>query len=398
MKKIIFVLITISILTGCKTEKQESKVVIDELLLKTYFQNSNLPAAIMGYSTVEGEMEWFAYGPSVWGGKDTINENNIFRIASMTKAIASVAALQLVEKGFIGLDDPLDDLMPEMTSIPILTLNGDLVAANKPITLRHLLTHTAGFGYNLFDYRLQSFDNSEWHYDDLPRLFEVGERWQYGTNTDWVGKIIEKLSGEDLETYFRKNVTGPLKMNSTWFNVPENLKENIVSWGRRDSIGFQEFPRIPVQATTEFSAGGGLFSSPKDFLTFLKCIMNEGKYNGGQILKPKTVAMMLINQLPDELTLNFGIPESGVPETAGRFPDESDTHSLAWAIEYSEDEEVRSKGAGYWAGYFNSYFTLDKEKEVAVVYFTQFLPFNDKISYDFYRLFEKEVFTSSKTK
>ncbi len=149
----------------------------------------------------------------------------------MTKAIASVAALQLVEKGLIGLDDPLDDLMPEMTSIPILTTNGDLVTANKPITLRHLLTHTAGFGYAFRDYRLQSFDKSEWKYEDFPRLFEAGERWQYGTNTDWVGKIIEKFSGEDLETYLRKNVTGPLKMNSTWFNVPENLKKNIVSWG-----------------------------------------------------------------------------------------------------------------------------------------------------------------------
>ncbi len=126
--------------------------------------------------------------------------------------------------------------------------------------------------------------------------------------------------------------------------------------------------------------------------------MNDGKYNGAQILKSETVAMMFNNQLPNELSLNWGIPDSGLPETLGRFPDESDTHSLAWAIEDSEDEFVRNKGAVYWAGIFNSYYTLDKEKEVAVVYFTQFLPFNDKISYDFYRLFEKEVFTSSKTK
>jgi len=398
MKKLIFALIAFSVLTGLKPVKQESKIVIDELLLETYFESSNIPAAIMGYCTKEGEMEWFAYGPSVWGGNDTVNENNIFRIASMTKAIASVAALQLVERGLIGLDDSLDDVMPEMTSIPILTQNGELVPATKSITLRHLLTHTAGFAYDIFEYRLQSFDKSEWQYDDLPRLFEAGERWQYGTNTEWVGKIIEKLSGEDLETYFRKNITGPLKMNSTWFNVPENLKENIVSWGRRDSIGFQEFPRIPVQAITEFNAGGGLYSSPKDFLTFLKCIMNDGKYDSGRILKPETVEMMFINQLPHELSLNFGISDSGMPETVGRFPDESDKHSLAWAIEDSDNEEVRSKSAGYWAGYFNSYYTLDKEKEVAVVYFTQFLPFNDKASYDFYRLFEKEAFSRLITK
>lgn len=146
----------------------------------------------MGYGTKEGKMEWYAFGPSVWGGKDTINENNIFRIYSMTKAIASAAALQLVEKDLISLDDPLDELMPEMTSIPILTKEGELVKASKTITLRNLLTHTAGFGYDFLDYRLQSFDKSEWKYDDLPRLFEAGERWQYGTNLDWVGKLLKK--------------------------------------------------------------------------------------------------------------------------------------------------------------------------------------------------------------
>jgi hypothetical protein len=153
MKQLFFVLIIISVI-GCKTEEKESKVALDVLTLETYFQNSNLPSAIMGYCNNDGKMDWFAFGPSVWGGKDTVSENNIFRIFSMTKAIASVAALQLVEKGLIGLDDPLDILMPEMTAVPILTETGELVKAKKSITLRHLLTHTAGFGYDIFDYRL----------------------------------------------------------------------------------------------------------------------------------------------------------------------------------------------------------------------------------------------------
>lgn len=396
MKQLLFVLIIFSII-GCKTEKQESKVALDELSLETYFLNSQLPAALMGYSSKEGNMDWYAYGPSVWGEKDTVTENNIFRIYSMTKAIASVAVLQLVEKGLIGLDDPLDKLMPEMTSIPILTETGALVEAKKAITLRHLLTHTAGFGYAFMDDRLQSFDKTDWEYDDLPRLFEAGERWQYGTNTDWVGKIVEKISGEDLETYLRNHITGPLQMNSTWFNVPDNLKENSVSWGVRDSTGFKEYPRIPEEVVTEYSAGGGLFSSPKDYLTFLNCIMNDGKYDGGQILKPETVEMLFENQL-EGLSLKFDTLEGGLIDTLGRFRDESDTHGLAWAIENSEDELVRNKGAVYWAGIANSYYTLDKEQGVAIVYFTQFLPFNDKVSYDFYRLFEKEVYSSLKPK
>lgn len=397
MNKLLLSIVLVAILVGCKTNNQESEKAIDALLLKTYFENSTLPASIMGVANKEGEMRWYAFGPSVWSEKDTINENNIFRIFSMTKAIASVAALQLVEQGLIGLDDPLNDLMPEMSEIPILTEEGELFKAEKTITLRHLLTHTAGFGYDFLDERLQTFDKSGWEYEDLPRLFEAGERWQYGTNLDWVGKIIEKISGEDLETYLRKNVTGPLMMNSTWFNVPEQLQKNIVSWGVRDSTGFQEYPRIPSEPVAEFNAGGGLFGSPKDYLTFLVCMMNDGKYEGGQILKPETVGMMFKNQLPDGLSLNFDLPEEGLPITLGSFPDESDTFGLAWAIENNEDELVRTKGSVYWAGIANSYYTLDTDKDIAVVYFTQFLPFNDKESHDFYRLFEKEVYTSLET-
>lgn len=398
MKQLLYVLIIITTLTGCKAVKQENKDSINAQPLNTYFQNSDLPAAIMGYARKDGKMQWYAYGPSVWGGSDDINENNIFRIYSMTKAIASVAILQLVEQKLIGLDDPLDELMPEMTSIPILTKEGKLVKASKTITLRNLLTHTAGFGYEFFDSRLKSFDKSGWKHEDLPRLFEAGKRWQYGTSLDWVGKIIEKVSGQDLETYLRKNVTGPLKMDSTWFNVPKNLQQNIVSWGMRNENGFQEYPRIPEKPVTKYSAGGGLFGSPKDYLTFLECIMHNGKYDGGQILKPETIALMFKNQLPNGLRLNHGLPEGGLPETMGRFPDESDTYGLAWAIEYSEDELVRSKGSAYWAGIANSYYTLDKDKGIALVYFTQFLPFNDKVSYDFYRLFEKEVYSGLTTR
>ena len=240
MKKLLFSIIVLSTLVGCVTEKKEVEKEKEPSQLNAYFQNSNLPAAIMGNVTKDGKIEWRAFGPSIWDGTDTINENNIFRIYSMTKAIASVAALQLVEQGLLGLDDPLNELMPEMASIPILTENGDLYNSEASITLRHLLTHTSGFGYDFTSARLNNFKPEGWEYEDKPRLFEPGARWHYGTSTDWVGKIIEKMSGQDLETYLRQNITGPLKMNSTWFNVPDNLTAKIVSWGTRDSTGFKE--------------------------------------------------------------------------------------------------------------------------------------------------------------
>lgn len=394
MKNHILFSVIVLLTFGCQKNQTKSS----DSILKEYFDSGSIPSAIMGSIDDEGHTTWHAFGPSIWAGKDTVTADHIFRIFSMTKAIASVAALQLVERDLVGLDDPLNELMPEMTSIPVLTEDGELVETDKAITLRLLLNHTAGFGYDIFDPRLQAFDRTGWKYEDLPRLFEPGSRWHYGTNTDWVGKIIEKISGQDLETYFRENITGPLEMNSTWFNVPDDLTAKIVSWGARDSTGFQEYQRIPQEPVTVFSAGGGLFGSAKDYLTFLECIINDGKYEGGQILKPETVEMMLENQLPDGLTLDFGIPEEGLPTTVARFPDESDTYGLAWAIEDSEDEVVRPKGSVYWAGYANSYFTLDKKNGIAIVYFTQFLPFNDKESFDFYKLFEKKVYAGINNK
>ena len=393
MKNLILIALATLTLVGC----QMKQVAIVPASLVKYFDEGSLPAAIMGSIDNDGKTSWYGFRPSIWEGTDTISKDHIFRLYSMTKAIASVAALQLVERDLVGLDDPLNELMPEMVSIPVLTEDGELVETDKAITLRLLLSHTAGFGYDIFDPRLQAFDRTGWKYEDLHRLFEPGSRWHYGTNTDWVGKIIEKISGQDLETYLRENITGPLEMNSTWFNVPQNLTERIVSWGARDSTGFQEYPRIPQEPVTVYSAGGGLFGSAKDYLTFLECIINDGKYEGGQILKPETVEMMLENQLPDGLTLDFGIPEEGLPLSMGAFPDESDTYGLAWAIENSEDETVRPKGSVYWAGYANSYFTLDKKNGVAIVYFTQILPSMDKESFDFYRLFEKEVYSKTKS-
>jgi len=271
--------------------------------------------------------------------------------------------------------------MPVMTSIPILTSKGEFVEAKKIITLRHLLTHTAGFWYSLDELRLQAFNQIDWTYEDRPRLFEAGDKWQYGTSLEWVGEIIQNISGDDLETYFRKNITGPLNMKSTWFNVPNILEENIVSWGNRDSTGFEEYDRIPTEPVTYYNGGGGLFGSPKDYLYFLICIMNNGKYEGGQILKPETIELMYENQLPNGLTLTLG----------GELT-KSDTHGLAWEIEESKDEMVRSKGSVYWGGGANSFYSLDKKNDVSIVYFTNYFPWMDKETYDFYRLFEKEVY------
>lgn len=170
-----------------------------------------------------------------------------------------------------------------------------------------------------------------------------------------------------------------------------SLKEKIVSWGKRDSTGFQENPRVPKEPVTVYSAGGGLYGSPEDYLTFLRWLLNDGKYDGGQLLKPETAQMMFRNELPDHVAIDYELPDT-MSAISRRFLDESDKHGLAWAIEDNDEEKIRPKGTGYWGGVANTYYTLDKKNGVAIVYFSQIVPFNDEETFDLFRLFEKEVY------
>lgn len=393
MKRSFSITLLVLLIISCNRDTNRST----DLKLKAYFDAGTIPAAIMGNTDDKGNAAFFAYGPAVWGGKDTVSPDGIFRIYSMTKAIASVAAMQLVEQGRIGLDEPLNGLMPEMAAIPILDDQGNLSPSDEPVTLKQLLTHTSGFAYDFTSPKLAEFKSAKWKYADLPRIFRPGTSWNYGTSTDWVGKVIEKISGEDLETYLREHVTGPLKMNSTWFNVPAELSGKIVSWGNRDSTGrIVEYPRLPKEPVAKFSAGGGLYGSPNDYLRFLRCMLNYGELEGVRILKKETVELMLKDQLPTQVQLNTGGPENRQDSLGGAFGDNADRWGLAWAIEANKKEKARPLGAVYWAGAANSYYTLDVPNKIAIVYFTQFFPFNDKESFEFYRLFEREVYASVK--
>lgn len=386
MKRFVY-FIALAVIVSCKQKQDPAQQILQD-----YFKSHQLPAAIMGSVDKNGKMSMVAFGPSTWGGTDTLTGDHIFRIFSMTKAIASVGVMQLVEKGVLKLDEPLNKLMPEMDSIPVFDEQGKLTDRHDTITLQHLLTHTSGFGYKFTSSKLAAFHPDKWKFRDDPRLFKSGTAWNYGTSTDWVGKVIEKVSGKDLETYLREYVTGPLKMNSTWFNVPAELQSKIVSWGMRDSTGgFREYPRVPDKPATEFSAGGGLFGSPNDYLRFLRCLLNGGELDGVRIIKPETLAMMLQDHLPPSVHLHFEGSQRR-DSLRGSFSDTLDRYGLAWAIEANPAEKIRPMSAVYWAGAANSYYTLDVNNNIAIVYFTNFFPFNDKQSFDFYKLFEKQTY------
>tara|TARA_B110000305_G_scaffold50228_1_gene54498 strand:+ start:543 stop:1739 length:1197 start_codon:yes stop_codon:yes gene_type:complete len=397
MKKLILLLLFIPFLSCNQNIKYEVTKEIN---------SSQIPAVVMGKIDKNGNMEFFSNGPSRWDRNDTINENNIFRIASMTKALGSVAALQLVEQGKITLDEPLDDYLPEMTSTKIINQNNEIVDPKNSITLRHLLTHTAGFGYWFTSEKLSQWgkikEEIEWKEDYEPRLFESGTSYMYGTNIDWVGRLVENISGMNLEDYFRKNITGPLEMNSTWFNVPVELENLVVGSSYRNSEN-GELVKNEYQKrnkTSNYNAGGGLSSSPNDYGKFLACMLNQGELNGIKILNKGTFNLMNSPQLNEFKTTHRYVP-SGNVDTKPRgdkdnFFDSYDNWTLAWA--YEENSINRPVGTAYWAGFFNTYFTIDFNNEFALVYMTQILPFNDIHSYNLFTAYERLVYENLKTK
>ena len=391
MKKMILILLLVNLIS-CQDNPEK--------IIKKEISKTKIPAVVMGKISKDGQMQFFSKGPSRWDRNDTIGEKNIFKIASMTKALASVAALQLVEQGKITLDEPLDEYLPEMSSIKILNKNNEIIEPKNSITLRHLLTHTAGFGYWFTSTQLSNWNelkkNVDWNEKYEPRLFESGSDYMYGTNIDWVGRLVEKISEMNLEEYLRKNVTGPLEMNSTWFNVPEELEDLVVSSSIRNNDSGEliknEYTKRKI--TKSFNAGGGISSSPEDYGKFLVCMLNKGKVDGVEILKEQTFDLMNTPQLDKFKTTHRHVPVGNVDTKArgdkDNFFDSYDNWTLAWA--YDENSTIRPYGTGYWAGFYNTYFTIDFENEFALVYMTQILPFNDMESYNLFTSFEKMIY------
>ena len=317
-----------------------------------------------------------------------VNVDSIFAIASMTKAVTTVAALQLVEQGKVDLEEPVARYLPQLAKLDVLEgfdAKGkvSLRPSTKPITLRHLLTHTSGLCYDTWDGDMFRYASQQPPPDPAqtgPLMFEPGKRWQYGQGVDWAGRLVEALSGATLEDYFQEKIFRPLGMTDTSYILPPSKFDRLVT--RR-----QAERRMPTPPKT-FNGGGGLYSTAADYVRFMQMMLNHG----ARILQPKTVERMAVNQIGD---LTAGKMKSFRPETSSDVdiqPGHTEKWGLGFLINTTAYPGGRSAGSLAWAGLYNTFYWIDPKRRRCGVILMQFLPFVDREAVGMLDEFEKAVY------
>lgn len=336
-----------------------------------------------------------------------MSQDAIFLIASMTKPVTSVAIMILCEEGKLKLDDPVSKYLAGFDKLQVITKFNDKDAtyeirpAKRPMTIRHLLAHTSGIGYgfsnSIVNRLIETTKKDEWQ---LPLLNDPGDKWNYGASTVVLGMIIEKISGESLETFFQRHIFQPLGMADTSYAVPLAKQSRVVTVHRRVNDQLQEVPRrrpIPSIPAPPFYGDGGLYSTAQDYGRFIQMLLNGGHLETTKILSEKSVQEMEENNIG---SIFVELQPGADPSLARPFPLGAghDKFGLGFQIASGDPRyaEFRSAGSLSWAGIYNTEFWIDPVKHIGGVMMMQVLPFYDDGAIRTLRNFEKSVYQNLK--
>lgn len=351
--------------------------------------------------------ELFAYAAGKRGvtSSEDMTLDHVFWIASCTKMIAGLACMQLVEQGKLHLDDgdAVEKLLPELRDVKVLQKDGKLVEKNKKITLRMLLTHTAGFGYTFFNHELHNyshpvgFDEFSGDVKDIlqPLVFQPGEGWEYGVSIDWAGIALERVTGMSLNDYCHKKIFDPLGLKDISMFPTAVMKSRLALMNHRKSdgalVGRDHLLRKPLlvepsESKNVLNSGGaGAYSTPSDYAQIIATLLNDGTSptTGAKILRKETVDLMFTNQIdkfPD--FARQGIP-AAKPDLTNPLPEIYPVEGnppQGWGLTFmlsNGGPTGRSKSTGFWAGLPNCWWWCDRERGVGGIVCCQILPFGD---------------------
>jgi CubicO group peptidase (beta-lactamase class C family) len=394
-------------LSIASTDAAQAQTSTIEQALRSALERTGVPGAVALVTDRERVLYLGAVGVADVASRRPLAVDAMFRIASMTKPVTSLAAMQLIERGRFALDDPVAKYLPEMGKLPVLesfdatTGVYRLRPAKRPITVRHLLTHTSGLGYRFVSPTLRDLKLRPGDAPNGMLLFDPGEQWIYGTSTDVVGRLVEKVSGQTLATYFRRRILAPLKMNDTFYNVPKEKAARLVAVHQRAGPrldGRIVLPkRQPARRIVRPSGGGGLVSTASDYGRFVRMLLNGGTLDGARVLKAETVALMGRNHIG---SVTVPALKSTSPRSAdfNFIADGRDKWGLGFLITTDQVRGKRSPGSLSWAGINNTYFWVDPKRAITGVILMQYVPFADAGALAVYDAFERAVYRTIGTR
>ncbi len=381
---------------------------IDEVLRRAA-EAREVPGVVAVAATDQGVVYEGAFGQRALGQEAPMTLDTVVWIASMTKAMTTTAAMQLIEQGKIKLEQPTGELVAELASPQVLEgfdASGQprLRPATRPMTVRHLLTHTAGFTYDIWSALMGQYQT----YASIPGvitcqnaalttplLCDPGERWEYGISIDWVGKIVEAVSGQKLDRYLEEHICQPLGMHDTAFKISSSMRARLAPIHQRGDDGSLQPTTLELPQEPEFHmGGGGLYSTAQDYLAFTQMLLHRGTFNGNQVLRPETVALMAQNHIGDLNVTELQTVAPSSSHDANFWPGMACKWGLSFLINPERTPQGRSAGSLAWAGLANTFFWIDPTKQVTGVYLTQILPFFDPQAIQLFRDYETAVYQS----
>lgn len=381
-------------------------------VLNQAISHGRIPGAAAVVTDASETLYEGAFGLRAQGQPAPMTLDTVMWIASMTKPLVGTAAMQLVEQGKLKLDEPLGRVLPEIDAIQVITgwdaQGQPLVRPSKtPITLRHLMTHTAGFTSDIWSenasrflklHKLPRAGSGQRKALNVPLSFDPGERWEYGINIDWIGLAISAVTGMRLGEYLQKNIITPLGMHSTGFKITPEMRARVAKVHLRNandqSLSVLDF-EVPQEPEVD-PGGGGLYSTASDYLRFTRMMLNDGYANGQPILKPETVALMSKNAMGPLRVKMLHTVNPNMSLDAEFFPGVEKTWGLTFMINEATAPTGRSAGSLAWAGLPNAYFWIDPVQKIAGVLMMQILPFVDTSALKLFTDFETTVYQSLK--
>jgi CubicO group peptidase (beta-lactamase class C family) len=369
-------------------------------------QAGEIPGMVLALGDRHGMRMEAGFGSRALGSAEAMTHDSVFWIASMTKAITGAAAMMLVEAGKLSLDAPAAALVPDIGALGVLEGFDEagqpkMRPAKRPITLRHLLTHTSGYAYDMWSSDIARFRKATGTPAvgtcrnaalALPLLFDPGEDWSYGIGIDWAGKMIEAATGERLGAHLQRVIFEPLGMADTSFKLRPDQRARLVAMHGRGADGALSVIPFEVPQDPEFeTGGGGLYGTARDYLAFARMILNGGRHGDIRLLKAATIAEMARDQIAP---LSVRPMISAVP-TATRdadfFPGMANGWGLTFLVNRKPSPQGRSTGGLAWAGLGNTYYWIDHGRGTAGIFLSQILPFFDPHAIALFRDFESLV-------